>query len=120
MKQVVVFFLLILCCSLSFSVNYRSDISQDKAKTADKQTGKQATGSAQPKQATTAQLSAEQIAALRNDIERMKVLVRQMETNLTFVDARQSPLRHQFELEIDMWKTLVHQMERELPPTPAE
>ena len=42
----------------------------------------------------------------------MRALVRQMETNLAFVDSTQTPLKHQFQLEIDMWKTLIDQMER--------
>jgi hypothetical protein len=42
--------------------------------------------------------------------------VHQMETNLAFVDNTQSPLKHQFQLEIDMWNTLIAEMERKLPP----
>jgi hypothetical protein len=51
---------------------------------------------------------------LRADLQQMKVLVRQMESNLAFVDTTQSPLKHQFQLEIDMWKTVIQQMERRL------
>jgi hypothetical protein len=50
--------------------------------------------------------------ALRDDIKKMRVLVRQMEANLAFVDTTQSPLKHQFQLEIDMWKTVIDHMER--------
>jgi hypothetical protein len=50
--------------------------------------------------------------ALRDDIKKMRVLVRQMETNLAFVDITQSPLKHQFQLDIDMWNILIDQMER--------
>ena len=50
--------------------------------------------------------------ALRDDIKKMRLLVRQMEANLAFVDTTQTPLKHQFQLEIDMWKTLIDQMER--------
>ena len=50
--------------------------------------------------------------ALRDDVRKMRVLVRQMETNLAFVDSTQSPLKHQFQLEIDMWNILIDQMER--------
>ena len=50
--------------------------------------------------------------ALREDIKKMRALVRQMEANLAFVDTTQSPLKHQFQLEIDLWKTLIDQMER--------
>ena len=50
--------------------------------------------------------------ALRDDIKRMRALVAQMETNLAFVDATQSPLKHQFQLDIDMWNVVINQMER--------
>jgi hypothetical protein len=50
--------------------------------------------------------------ALRDDIKKMRALVRQMETNLAFVDTTQSPLKHQFQLDIDMWNILINQMER--------
>ncbi|HXA86056.1 MAG TPA: hypothetical protein VNZ47_13320 [Candidatus Dormibacteraeota bacterium] len=50
--------------------------------------------------------------ALRDDIRKMRALVRQMEANLAFVDTTQSPLKHQFQLDIDMWSSLIDQMER--------
>jgi hypothetical protein len=56
----------------------------------------------------------EDLQALRGDVERMKALVQQMELNLAFVDTTQSPLKRQFQLEIDMWKTVLEQMERRL------
>jgi hypothetical protein len=42
----------------------------------------------------------------------MRALVDQMQSNLAFVDNTQSPLKHQFQLEIDAWRTLINQMER--------
>jgi TolA-binding protein len=50
--------------------------------------------------------------ALRDDIKRMRALVQQMESNLAFVDSTQSPMKHQFQLDIDMWNVLINQMER--------
>jgi hypothetical protein len=58
--------------------------------------------------------SAEDVQALREDLARMNELVRQMESNLAFVDTTQSPLKHQFQLEIDMWRTVIAGMERRL------
>lgn len=72
----------------------------------------QAPHAAQHQPATRA--SAEDIQALREDLARMNELVRQMESNLAFVDTTQSPLKHQFQLEIDMWRTVIAQMERRL------
>ncbi|MGE5321842.1 MAG: hypothetical protein ACM3SW_03215 [Actinomycetota bacterium] len=54
------------------------------------------------------------IQALRQDIARMKVLVQQMQSNLAFVDNTQSPLKHEFELDIQMWQTVIAQMDRRL------
>lgn len=65
------------------------------------------------------QMSDDDARALRNDLARMKALVQQMETNLAFVDPAQSPLKHQFQLEIDMWKTVIAQMERRVPAANA-
>jgi TolA-binding protein len=56
--------------------------------------------------------------ALRDDVRKMRGLVRQMETNLAFVDATQSPLKHQFQLDIDMWNVLIAQMERRTQANP--
>jgi len=68
---------------------------------------------AQPTQAA-APLSQADANALREDLKRMHALVQQMESNLAFVDTTQSPLKHQFQLEIDMWKAVIGQMERRL------
>jgi hypothetical protein len=66
--------------------------------------------------AETAQLRrfnpADEAKALENDIRKMRAMVHQMETNLAFVDTTQTPLKHQFQLEIDAWNTLIDQMER--------
>jgi hypothetical protein len=47
----------------------------------------------------------------------MKALVQQMETNLAFVDTTQSPLKHQFQIEVEAWQVLIAQMERRLAAT---
>ena len=54
----------------------------------------------------------QEIQALANDIARMQSLVRQMEMNLAFVQTTPTPLKHQFELEIDMWRVVLDGMER--------
>jgi hypothetical protein len=58
--------------------------------------------------------SSDDIQSLRSDLQRMKVLMQQMESNLAFVDTSQSPLKRQFQLEIDMWKIAIGDMERKL------
>jgi hypothetical protein len=55
---------------------------------------------------------ADDVQVLRDDIKRMRAMVRQMETNLAFVDNTQSPLKHQFQLDIDMWRIVIDHLER--------
>jgi hypothetical protein len=78
----------------------------------EKSPGQQTVSSAQTQPSKSAQ--AAEVQALREDLERMKQLEQQMETNLAFVDSTQSPLKHQFQLEIDMWRTMIGSMERRL------
>ena len=54
--------------------------------------------------------------AMREDIKKMRALLAQMQSNLAFVDNTQSPLKHQFQLDIDMWNALLNQMERRSYP----
>jgi len=54
------------------------------------------------------------VEQLRADLERLKILLNQMRTNLAFVQTTQTPLKHQFELETDAWQVIVEQMERRL------
>ena len=59
-------------------------------------------------------MSDQDIQTMRQDVARMKALVQQMQTNLAFVDTSQSPLKHQFQLEIEMWQTMIVEMDRRL------
>lgn len=56
------------------------------------------------------------------DLQRMRSLLAQMRNNLAFVQTTQTPLKHQFELECDMWQVLITDMERRLdaPSSPPE
>src|SRR5262249_43982111 len=68
-------------------------------------------GGARP---TKAIPSSEDVDQLRADIQRLRVMVNQMRTNLAFVQTSQTPLKHQFELEADAWQVLIDQMDRRL------
>lgn len=70
--------------------------------------------SKKPAPAPQRAISAENDQALRQDLQRMKALVQQMQTNLAFVTNTQGPLKHQFELEIEMWQLEIASMERRL------
>ena len=78
--------------------------------------GKQATPPR--KHASQATVSQEDEQALRQDLAHMRALVQQMQTNLAFVTTIQGPLKHQFELEIQMWQLQLTSMERRLGVTP--
>ena len=58
------------------------------------------------------QLAADNARSMQDDIKRMRAILQQMQNNLAFVDNTQSPLKHQFQLEIDMWNVLISDMER--------
>jgi hypothetical protein len=58
--------------------------------------------------------NAEQLHAMQADAKKMRVILNQMQTNLAFVQNTQTPLKHQFELEIEMWQTLLDQMDRRI------
>jgi hypothetical protein len=72
------------------------------------------THEAAPPQVEQTGISAGDTQALRMDLQRMKALVQQMQTNLAFVTNTQDPLKHQFELEIEMWQLQIARMERQL------
>ena len=59
-----------------------------------------------------ASVDQQEIQALTNDIARMQSLVHQMENNLAFVQTTTTPLKHQIELELDMWRVVLNGMER--------
>jgi hypothetical protein len=96
---------LILVCSSSFLL---AQSNQEKAAPENAQ--------AVESRKATSSLSEEDVMALREDIVRMRAILGQMETNLAFVDTTQSPLKHQFQLEIDMWNTAINEMERRIRP----
>jgi len=62
------------------------------------------------KVATTPQ-SPEEPAASK-ELEQMRSLLLQMQNNLASLPSGYSAVKHQFELEIDMWRMLVNHIER--------
>ena len=51
-------------------------------------------------------------ADIKEDFQKMRVILNQMRTNLAFVGNTTTPLAHQFQLEIDMWQALLDRMEK--------
>lgn len=60
-------------------------------------------------------ISEEEVRASQADLQRMHTLVQQLQMNLVSLPPGPTPLRHQFELEIELWQTLIAHMERQLP-----
>ena len=48
---------------------------------------------------------------LKSDLERMRIVLEQMQRNVAFVSSGDTPLKHQFQLEIEMWRLLIGDME---------
>jgi hypothetical protein len=55
-----------------------------------------------------------EIDALKADVAQMKVVLNQMATNLAAVSDSQSPLKHQFQLDIEMWQIVIMQTQRRI------
>jgi hypothetical protein len=71
---------------------------------------------ANPVNARQAETRSDQTSAgrtdLRTDLDKMQVLLGQMQRNVAFVSTGDTPLKHQFELEIEMWQLLLRDMEK--------
>jgi|SRR5581483_2308657 len=51
---------------------------------------------------------------LKSDLDKMRVLIEQMQRNVAFVSAGDTPMKHQFQLEIEMWQLLLRDMDRKI------
>lgn len=69
-----------------------------------------------PKTTSAAQQSAvvQQPVDLKSDLAKMRVLIAQMQRNVAFVSAGDTPMKHQFQLEIEMWQLLLQDMDRKI------
>ena len=70
--------------------------------------------SASPQSAPALAVDQAELAAMKADLQRMNVILNQMRSNLGFVTSTTTPLKHQFELNIDMWQIALQQMERRI------
>ena len=104
-KNVIIFFVLFGFIIPVSAVQQPSNSSVQAA-------GSQAKLASTVENAQIKQLAPDDARLLQDDIKRMRTLVQQMQTNLAFVDTSQSPLKHQFELDIEMWNVLISDMER--------
>jgi hypothetical protein len=76
----------------------------------------QSTQESNPKTTSVAQRSSgvQQPIDLKSDLEKMRILIEQMQRNVAFVSAGDTPMKHQFQLEIEMWQLLLRDMDRKI------
>jgi TolA-binding protein len=67
-----------------------------------------------PQTVSPASGSTDDLAAMKADLAKMRVLVTQMQNNLGVTTTSTTPLYHQFDLQIQMWQLLIAQMERRI------
>ena len=70
--------------------------------------------------AQAAQTSRDERDELRNDLQKMRGLIELMQKNLAATATGETPLKRQFQLEIEMWQLLIKRMERRLEPRGKE
>jgi hypothetical protein len=64
--------------------------------------------------ASRAVSNSDELRAMQADATRMRALLNQMRENLGFVGGTTSPVYHEFDLEAQMWQTLLDQMDRRI------
>jgi len=67
-----------------------------------------------PRHRACHQLSEAERLELEKDLEKMRVLIGQMQHNLAATATGETPLKRQFQLDIEMWQLLVQRMEKRL------
>lgn len=70
-----------------------------------------------PKISRESQDAGAETGNLRTDLQRMHVLLSQMQKNAAFVSRGDTPLKHEFELEIEMWQLLLQDMDKKVGET---
>jgi hypothetical protein len=66
--------------------------------------------------ATAASSRTEDREEMRRELAQMRSLIEQMQRNLAQVSSGETPLKHQFDLDIQMWQLLVTRLEKQLGP----
>lgn len=70
--------------------------------------------SASPPSAPAPAVDQAELEAMKMDLQRMQVILNQMRVNLGLTTTTTTPLKHQFELDIDMWQIAIQQLERRI------
>ena len=51
---------------------------------------------------------------MKADLKQMRIILNQMANNLAFVSDSQNPLKHQFQLDIEMWQVVMMRMQQRI------
>ena len=103
---------LLLCTTLLMpflSEAQQKEPSPAKATTAPRNSHRQ-----DPARQCVCQLSEAERLELEKDLEKMRTLIGQMQNNLAAAATGETPLKHQFQLDIEMWQLQLQRMERRL------
>ena len=93
------------------------------SQTSNPATSKKETKAAAPQHSSSqapAAVDTAELDALKADLQRMNATLNQMRSNLGYVASTTQPLRHQFELEIDLWQMQLGQLERRIQRLEAQ
>lgn len=82
-------------------------------KTAPQQTPQVETSAPAAPQETDAERQ-QRMADAKADIAKMRAMLDQMDRNMAFAAPGETPLKHQFYLEIDLWRALLDHMEKQV------
>jgi hypothetical protein len=107
---IVLFLCIFLMPSLSEAQQKDAPPTKTKTITAARDAGRQDA----PPQPACHQLSEAERLELEKDLENMRTLIDQMQHNLAAAATGETPLKRQFQLDIEMWQLLVQRMERQL------
>ena len=106
--------IVLLLCSI-FLIPILSQAQQKEAPPANTRTAPRDPGRpAAPRQHACRELSEAERQELEKDLQKMRTLIGQMQHNLAAAATGETPLKRQFQLDIEMWQLLVQRMERRL------
>src|SRR5687767_9199606 len=106
--------IVLLLCSI-FLMPFLSEAQQKKASPATTMTApRNPDRQDAPRQRACDQLSEAERLELEKDLAKMRTLIGQMQHNLAATATGETPLKRQFQLDIEMWQLLVQRMERRL------
>ncbi|MCI0352172.1 MAG: hypothetical protein L0Z53_22360 [Acidobacteriales bacterium] len=103
----------LLLCGI-FLTPFLSEAQQKEASPTKKMTAPREPQRQEAPRQPACQLSQAERLELEKDLEKMRTLIGQMQHNLAAAATGETPLKRQFQLDIEMWQLLVQRMEKRL------